>query len=449
MKINKLLALGLVIVMSFSLMACGSKKEADTATETEATSGGSTTEETTSSTEKTVLRMAWWGSQTRHDATVKVVEMYETLNPNIDIEYEFYDFEGYFTKLNTLVASGEVWDCFQLGGNFPTYLSEILPLDNFIASGTIDTSNTTEAFLKTTQFDGQQIGISNGVNTYGIAYDPAMFAEVGVPEPTVNWTWEEYKNACNTIHEKLGIYGSSKLDDDFIAGCSMNISQVDYALNFYAPTLDKLGFDDYNLLTDYMQMRKDLVDTGAFPDLGAIAEIKDIEGDFLVTGEAAMTWVASNQFIALSEAAGRELKLATIPRRTADGPAGATINSSQMFCISNDSKNAEEAAKFLNFFWTNEDANKVLANERGNTIFSNVSEALAADQTEQQESVSDFVSLIGSFETGELSVISPTADAEIRDQYKLLIGKVTYGEMSAEDAAKKMYEFAKAKVEQK
>lgn len=450
MKMKRIMALGLAIVMSLSLIACGSKKKdqtEDTAGGAATTESGGSTEQTAASDEKTVLRMAWWGSQTRHDATVKVIELYESKNPNIDIQYEFYDSEGYFTKLDTLVASNEVWDCFQMGGNFPTYLEQILPLDDFIASGVIDTSKTTDAFLQTTQFDGKQVGISNGVNTYGIAYDPAMFAEAGVPEPTETWTWEDYKNACLTIHDKLDIFGSSKLED-FIAGCSMNVSQEDYALNFYKPTLDQLGFDDYNLLTDYMAMRADLVKAGAYPDMGALEEIKDIEGDYLVTGEAAMTWVASNQFIALSDAAGKELKLATIPRRKADGPSGATINSSQMFCISKNSQHAEEAAKFLNFFWTDEEANMILANERGNTIFSNVSDALAANATPQQTAVSDFVNLIGTFKTGEISVLSPTADAEIRDQYKLLIGKVTYGEMTPEEGAKEMYEFTKAKLEQ-
>ncbi len=45
--------------------------------------------------EKITLNMAWWGSQVRHDATVKVIELYEEKNPHVTIEYEFYDYEGY------------------------------------------------------------------------------------------------------------------------------------------------------------------------------------------------------------------------------------------------------------------------------------------------------------------------------------------------------------------
>lgn len=453
MKIKRILVLFLAIITMMSMSACGGKKAAETTEENAPTAAESipteaakedTASDTAASEEKIVLRMGWWGSQTRHDKTIEVIELYESQNPNIDIEYEFYDSEGYFTKLNTLVASNEVWDMFQMGGNFPTYLSKIVPVDEYIASGIIDTSKTTEAFLKTTQYNGQQIGISNGVNTYGIAYDPALFAEAGVAEPTENWTWEDFENACMTIHEKLGIFGSSKIDD-FAAGCGSFISQQDYSLNFYALTNDKLGFEDYSLLTDYIQMRADLVEAGAYPDPGAISEIKDIEGDFLVTGEAAMTWVASNQFIALSQAAGRELKLATIPRKTADGPAGAAIQSSQMLCISQDSQYPEEAAKFLNFFWTDEEANKILAGERGMSIFSNVLEAQAATMTEEQNYVNDFVALVGSFKTGNVNPVSPEPYQEITDNYNLTLQKVIYGELTADEAAKEFYDFAASK----
>ncbi|HWT27238.1 MAG TPA: extracellular solute-binding protein [Mobilitalea sp.] len=460
MKAKRVILLILSILTIFAMVACNADDKTknttnDTTVDTDtnktddssdAKKDDTQKDDTQKDAEKIVLRMAWWGSQVRHDNTVKVIEMYEAQNPNVDIQYEFYDFDGYFTKLNTLVASNEVWDCFQLGGNFPTYLSKIVPLDDYIKSGIIDASKTTAAFLKTTQDKGVQLGISNGVNCYGVAYDPAMFAKAGVPEPKENWTWDDYKNACMTIHDKLGIYGSSKFDD-FIGGCTMGISQVDYNLNFFAPSNDKLGFDDYTLLTDYLQMRADLTNAGAYPDPGAIAEIKDIQGDYLATGEAAMTWVASNQFIALSEAAGRELKLVPAPRRTADGPSGSTIQSSQMFCVSKDSKHPEEAAKFLNFFWTDGEANKILNGERGISIFSNVLEAQATEMTDKQNTVNEFVKLIGSYKTGSINVISPAQKTEIEDNYKLLVEKVIYGDMTADEAAKSCYDFAKSKFE--
>ncbi len=440
MKLKKALVLAMSCAMIFGGTGCGKEPAKDTPV-TETNKEQEPAKEEKKEGEQITLRMAWWGSQARHDATTKVIEMYEAQNPNVKIEAEFYDFDGYFTKLNTLVAANNVWDIFQLGGNFPTYIDSIVPLDDFISKGIIDVSNTNDAFLATTQSDGKQIGISNGVNCYGIAYDPAMFDEAGVPQPTENWTWDDFKQAALTIHEKLGIYGSSKIDD-FIAGCSMGISQEDYSLNFFATSNDKLGFNEPKMLVDYFQMKKDLVEAGAYPDPGAIAEIKDIEGDYLVTGEAAMTWVASNQMPTIAAAAGREIKLATIPRKKADGPSGSTIQSSQMLCVSQNSQHQEEAAKFISYFESDIEANKVLNGERGVSIMSNVRDMLKEQADDSKKEMYNFVDLIGTFKTGEINVISPQQKTEIEDQYKLLMDQVIYGEKTPEEAAQEIYTFA-------
>src|SRR5690625_3206056 len=79
--------------------------------------GGDTEDASSDSTDDVTIRIAWWGSQARHDGTVEVIELYEDQNPHVTIEYEFFDFDGYFTKLNTLVNAEDVWDVFQLGGN--------------------------------------------------------------------------------------------------------------------------------------------------------------------------------------------------------------------------------------------------------------------------------------------------------------------------------------------
>ena len=66
-------------------------------------------------------------------------------------------------------------------------------------------------------------------------------------EPTDDWTWDDYANAANTIHDKLGIYGcSSMLSSEFIAGCSVYISQYGNVgeYSFFNLDLTGMGFDD-------------------------------------------------------------------------------------------------------------------------------------------------------------------------------------------------------------
>ncbi|SJZ44918.1 multiple sugar transport system substrate-binding protein [Pilibacter termitis] len=397
---------------------------------------------------KVKLTMAWWGSQERHDATAKVIKLYQEKNPNVTIEPEFYDFDGYVTKLNVLSASSKVWDIWQIAGNYPAYLDNIEPMDEYIKKGTIDTKDTTEAYLKTTQRDGKQLGLSNGMNAYAVAYDPELFKKAGIDEPTVDWTWDDFEKICLKIHEKLNIYGFSlQTNDDFYPGASVGVGQYGGGKNFYdiKTNSDTLGFDDPSLLVPYLEMRKKLVKAGAFPDSGAIAEVKDIENDYLVKGEAAMTWVASNQVNALGAAANREIKLITLPKRKAD--VGSTaLMSSQMLCIAKNSKYKEEAAKFINFFHNDLEANKILKGERGVPIMSKVREELKPEEDGPLKSTYDYIELVGKVGNPEINTVENKNNAVIKDQYLLLMEKVINGDEKAEKAAQEIYDFAKDKV---
>ena len=430
---KKLIAASMAAAMTLSLAACGGSGASSTASAGDTASTAASTE-AASGDEQINLRMAWWGSQDRHDKTIAAIELYESLNPNVKIEYEYYSFDHYFTKLKTLVASDQVWDVFQMGGNFPMYIDKICPLDDYIASGVVDTSGITDANLKITQdTEGHQLGLSNGLNSYGIAYDPAMFEEAGVAEPTDDWTWDDYANAANVI-----------------AGCSVYISQYGNVgeYSFFNLDLTGMGFDDAQMLTPYIQMRADSIKNGVYPDPGAASEITNIENDFLVTGEAAMTWVAANQFPTIynvCQEQGRTLKLATLPRIKNDGPSGAVIQSSQMLCVSQDSAQKEAAAAFISWFENDPDCNNILQGERGIPVNTTVRETLSAKATEGQQIMYDFIDKVSNFEMPEkINVLSPDGQDQVVDNYRNYIQQVVDGQITAEEAADKTYADAEA-----
>lgn len=456
---KKLLAMALSATMVLGMAGCGAGNGGSASTDAGASTGSQTqtsssadTKQEDTTEEPITLRMAWWGSQTRHDITTQVINMYMEEHPNVTIEYEFYSFDDYFTKLKTLVASDQVWDIFQLGGNFPMYMDKIYYLNEFIDSGVVDVSDIPEAYLQITQdTEGNQIGLSNGLNTYGIAYDVDMFKEAGVDLPTENWTWDDYADAAMKIKEKTGHFGTSGFtSSEFIAGCSTYIGQQGKVgqYSFFNLDLTGMGFDDPSMLEGYIQMRADLIKNGASPDAGAEMEITNIENDFLVTGEAGMTWVAVNQFPTIYDicaAEGRTLALAPLPRVTADGPSGAVIQSSQMLCVSQDSEHKEAAAAFISWFQNSTECNNILRGERGIPINNTVRDALKADLTEGQQIMYDFVDLVGTFEVPEkINVLSPDGQDMVVDLYRNYIQQVSTGDITAKEAAQKTYEAAEA-----
>ena len=465
---KKLVSLFIAASMVASLTACVGNDSSNSSAAPEETPKETSTEDSgkadaqpeeaeasgqeNTSDEQITLRMAWWGSQTRHDLTVEVIEMYEKEHPNVNIEYEFFSFDDYFTKLKTLVASDQVWDIFQLGGNFPMYMDKIYPLDEYVESGVVDVSKISDAYLKITQdFDGTQLGLSNGLNTYGIAYDVDMFNAAGVALPDENWTWDDYAAAARAIHENTGNFGTSGFStSEFIAGCSTYIGQLGEVgeYSFFNLDLTGMGFDDASMLEPYIQMRADLIKEGASPDAGAEAEVTNIENDFLVTGESGMTWVAVNQFPTIYDickAEGRTLGLAPLPRVTSDGPSGAAIQSSQMLCVSQDSEHKQAAAEFISWFQNSTECNNVLQGERGIPVNEDVRAALKANAAEGQQIMYDFVDLVGTFEMPEkVNVLSPDGQDQVVDNYRNYIQQVVFGEITAKEAAEKTYADAQA-----
>lgn len=395
--------------------------------------------------ERVTLNMAWWGSQVRHDATVQVIELFEQENPHITIEFEFYDYDGYYTKLGTLAASDDIWDVFQLDNQFPQYINQIEPLDEYVADGLIDISNTDETYLATTTYDNQLVGISAGVNSFAIAYNKAVFDQLGISEPDTNWTWKEFEEISTQIADELGIYTIARFED-FIPGAILQVAQEEKGLNFYDKNSlsQHLGFDDPSILTDYFAMRKNLVDVGAYPLPGEIDVNVDLAFQAVRDGRAAMVFIASNQLADLMADAPEEaeIKLINPPKRRADGEAGLPVRSSQMFSIAKNSAHKEEAAKFIDFFTNSEEANLILNGERGVPIMSHIRERLAETGDPAIMGTFQYLEDVSELDNGEINVFDSALNPEIRDQYNLLVERVIFEELTPEEAAESIFVFA-------
>lgn len=392
------------------------------------------------------LRIMWWGSQTRHDRTLALLDMY-TKETGVQFEPEFYGFDDYIAKLNTLVAAGDAPDLMQLGGNFPTYIDHIEFLNKYIDNGIIDISNTDESFIGITTLEGNIIGLSSGTNAPAIAYDPELFKKAGVPLPHDNWTWEEFEQAAVTISEKLGILGVSQSQNNEFWVLTSVIQQYNTGQSlFLEPHRLALNYTNDQYVVDYLDMVNRLIKAGAYPNPAQMAEVKDIEGDPIVRGEAAMTWIFSNQLVALAEAAKRPLSLVFLPRRTSDGPLAQTIMSSQMFCINNRSEHKEAAAEFINFFINDVEANLILKGERGVPIMRHVREALMPELTESQKEIYSYLDRLGKEASTNIVLDSPV-QAEIRDIYNRLAEEVKFGKTSSAEAAVKFREEAQAALD--
>lgn len=476
MKMKKAMALTLASVMALSATACSSKESskeetvATTTTETTVVEKTENTEETKAvettiaakeigdikevvfpdqlnNGEPCTIRFAWWGGQTRHERTEEVVKMFMEKYPNVTIQTEPGDFAGYFQKLPTLVGANDVWDVFQLGNNWAEFSPVIADLTPYIEDGTINTDNIPDGLLDITYDMGKQMGISLGTNADCIVYNADLFVEAGLPEPTDNWTWADYEEYAEVLKEVTGEYGSSSLEE-FYGGCKVGVPQYERGLNFFKKDNSGLMIDKPDYMVPFIEMIQRMTESGAYPDRGVLNEMGlSPEQNFVATGEAAMTWVRSNQVVAMAKAAEENgvgtLKVATIPRRTSDGPCGFTVNSSQCLAMYSETKYPDVCATFINYFINSTEANQVLLGERGVPISSGVRAAIESSLSDVEKNIYAYVAKIGSWEdTKNVFLNEPASQKAINDEFRNQLDKVNAGEVTAQEAAQNVFDYA-------
>lgn len=387
------------------------------------------------------LRFVWWGGQLRADITSQVINMFEDENPHVSFAFEPLGFDEYWTKMTTQAAGGGLPDVMQHGSSTLVEWSQkgfLLPLDDYIAAGTIDFKNIPETLQNHGKIDDKIYGVSAGSNANGIVMDLDAFEKAGVAVPEDSWTWTDFEALAIELHEKLDVWGFGMYLHH------VDLWRIIYASagqELYSADRKSLAYSEDKALVDHMHMILRLQEAGAIPTLAEETEVasQGPESQFIVSGQAAMDWLAgSNQLVALWGAAGedRHFKILPIPR-IAGMKQGTAIRPSQFLALTATSNHQDEAAQFLNFFTNSVEANKVLNAERGVPINSSVLEALSADAEPAQQAIYDYLARLA-MDSAPYSVIpDPVGVEEIRTNiyYPEFSDPIRYGMLAPEEGA--------------
>lgn len=165
MKWKRLQIVAALLVCSLLLAACGGKGD------NAGTTAGNTPAVSNSASEKVKLRVMWWGSQPRHEATLKALELYTEKNPHVTFEPEYSGMDGYLDKLSTQAAAHNEPDIIQMD---PGWISDWTSRNQLEAlDGKVNLADLTPSLLPIGQKDGQQYGVPLGSVAFGMIYDKA------------------------------------------------------------------------------------------------------------------------------------------------------------------------------------------------------------------------------------------------------------------------------------
>ncbi len=425
---RKITAALLAGTMVLSLAACGN---------------GGTSESTTANKDgdKTTIKITWWGGQSRHDYTQKLLDAYTKEHPDVEFEAVPSGWDGYFDKLSTQAASGSMPDIVQMDYLYiSTYAknNSVADLQEFIDDGTIDTSNIDEKLLNTGKIGDKMAGMVLSSSILAVGYNPDTLEKAGVSEPKEDWTWSDYIEMNKKVSESTG--SPSAL---VAAGVTGDTNVFNYWVRQHGESLfsedgTSLGFEDDTITEEYFQMWKDMMDENVSPDPDEMNQILTLgqEAGPIVTGEAGTIFEWNNYASKLSSV-NDKLKIATPPLSDDSEDKGLWIKPGMFFSVAETSKVKKEAAEFIDWFINSEEANDIMMAERGTPVSSAIRDYMTESGKMNDQQIEMFEYVDKALElSGDTPAPDPSGISEVNAAFDKAGTSVFYGQATAEEAAK-------------
>jgi multiple sugar transport system substrate-binding protein len=175
-----------------------------------AASDATTTEEAAAPAAEgtTTLTWAMWGSPTEIATHQKVADAFMAEHPEIKIEIMSAPWADYFTKMQTLWASGDatqIPDVLFLTPVLPYAAQGVLEnLDPYIEKAGYDLNDYWPSLLDLSSYDGSVYGFPRDSGLEVLYYNKDVFDEAGVDYPTDDWTWDDLRAAAEKLTVKEG-----------------------------------------------------------------------------------------------------------------------------------------------------------------------------------------------------------------------------------------------------
>lgn len=363
---KKLWSLATVFACAASLVACSSNdtKDSNTTTQTPASQEGATTE-STDSNEPVTFRFSWWGGDSRHNATLEVIDLYMEQNPHVTIIPEYAAWSGYQDKFTTQYAGGTNADLMQVNYNWLwIYSPDGEGFYDLNALSNLELGNYNSTVLDAMTVEGKLNAVPTSITARVPFLNETLYTAAGIELPT---TWDELMAAGKTVQEQLGdnYYALSKLGKAGMMYLVFSYLEQETGKTF----LDADGNINYSVeeLTSGYQLLADMVENHVMPAGSVDSNDLDEKNPKWITGEygGINEWDSSATKYLDTLEEGQVVVPST--QFTMDGAklTGNIQKPSMGFAISKNTKNPEEVAKFLNWMLTDSEAVEIMGTQRG------------------------------------------------------------------------------------
>jgi multiple sugar transport system substrate-binding protein len=279
-----------------------------------------------------------------------ITDAFHEANPGIQVKIESLSWDGYWDKLQTMVAGGVAPDMFRMDYVFmAAWASKDVPiaLDDYVEAE-IDKSRFADGYemvFKAYQYDGTQYALPQDVNTQVLFYNKGLFDEAGIDYPNESWRWDASGGG------------------DFVAAAQAltKENQWGYSQDWYweplgpwiwenggdwhDAELTKSTMSDANTVAAIQFLADLLLKYGVSPTPAQMAGRDAVT--LFNTGNIAMYQSGRWMVPTLRSVSGLEWDVAVLP----EGPAGrSTMLGGTASCISNQSKYPQETWEYAKWY---------------------------------------------------------------------------------------------------
>ncbi|MDT0318652.1 ABC transporter substrate-binding protein [Streptomyces millisiae] len=382
------------------------------------------------------ISLSWWGPDGRTQQTLQAIELFEEEHPNIDVEPVYSDWAGYWDRLATTTAAGDMPDVSQFDQLYlASYADRGALLDLATVDNILDPSALPPEILDSGRVGDTLYAVPVGATTNGIAINTTLFERYGVDLPdTDTWTWDDFERAAVELTEASGgeVHGLSPFGGD-------SFSLTVWARQHGARLFDAEGdlALDPEVLAGYWQRELDLIDSGASPSANQISEGVGLPLDQtdLVTGATAMGFIPAGQFVSIqSTAPDFDYALANWPADADTEPGFQYLKPSMYWSAASTTEHPAEAALLIDFLTNDTRVAEIFGLDRGEPGNPAFREAVqpTLDAT-GQESLAFTEAM--SEEVGETPPIIPNGASDIDALLQRHNQRVLFGDASPEEAA--------------
>ncbi|WP_300342645.1 ABC transporter substrate-binding protein [Nesterenkonia sp.] len=386
--------------------------------------------------ENVTLTMTWWGGDVRHDYTQEMIALFEEEHPNITVDVQYTEWDGYWDQLATQTAAQDTPDVVQMD---LVYLREyiengvLLELDESI----IDTSEFTEELIDTGRHEDALYAMPVGSTSLTYASNPDLFEEAGVEMPDdTSWTWEDLLEITTEISENTDAYGAAGPFDS--AGLEAWIRQ-----NLGTSMVDEQGQLTWEPedIVPYLERQLEFQEAGAYPEPAEIAEQRGIsrEQTLVATGEAALFPAWDTMLVALSSNEGVDLEPLMLPSETGSASEAEMYYKASMFySVYAGSDHPEEAQMLVDFLVNNEEAGQLQQIERGIPGNESIRDLIREDLDDLEARVLEYNEEVGEY-VSDAPPLQPEGYGSVQDIVMRYEDELFFGRMSPEEVAEALH----------